>query len=262
MKTSLLIETDGWIIATVLLITMISCSMLGVRVAHVKMKRTLGLASGGKVGDTNYLTGLFFFLLAFTFGMSGSRYDSRRRIVVEEANMIGTALLRADLYSAEERELYKKDFRQYVDARIAYFDAGANFERIAAAQKKSQEISSRIWDRTMRLSTDPKNMHATLLMVSILNQMIDITTTRLAGENARVPESILWMLFALACINSFFSGYSGTLKGTMDWLVEFGFGVLIALVVMFTLDLDRPRRGFVTLDTPHQTMLELRDHFK
>ena len=74
MKTSLLIETDGWIIATILLIAMISCAMLGVRVANRKKKRNLALASGGKVGDTNYLTGLFFFLLAFTFGMSGSRF--------------------------------------------------------------------------------------------------------------------------------------------------------------------------------------------
>ena len=114
----------------------------------------------------------------------------------------------------------------------------------------------------MKLSTDPKYIQATLLMTTALNEMIDINTTRFAGEKAKVPESIVWMLFALACINSFFSGYTGTMKGTLDWLVEIGFCLLISLVILFTLDIDRPRRGFVTLDATTQTIVDLRSNFK
>ena len=39
-------------------------------------------------------------LIAFTFSEAASRFDTRRQLVVEEANAIGTAYLRLDLLSA------------------------------------------------------------------------------------------------------------------------------------------------------------------
>ena len=261
MVTSLLIKTDAWVIAVALFIAMLSSAIIGARIASRKKERFLALGIDKKAAETNFHTGLFFFLLAFTFGMSGTRYDNRRNVIVEEATIIETALLRADLYSPEERLLFRKDFLEYVEARIDYFEARADFEKITDAQERSHEVSKRLWMRATKLSHDPAYLQATLLMCSSLNEMIDITTTRLAGENARVPESILWMLFALACINSFFSGYSSTLKGTLDWLVEAGFCLLITLVVLFILDIDRPRRGLVTLDSVSQNIVDLRRNF-
>ena len=40
---------------------------------------------------------LFAFMLAFTFGMAGSRFEARRQAVLEEANAIGTTYLRTRL---------------------------------------------------------------------------------------------------------------------------------------------------------------------
>ena len=44
------------------------------------------------------LLGLLGLLLAFTFGMASSRYDTRRQLVIEEANDIGTVILRTDFF--------------------------------------------------------------------------------------------------------------------------------------------------------------------
>jgi hypothetical protein len=41
--------------------------------------------------------------------MSSDRYDSRRKIVVEEANCIGTAILRSDLYADSARTQFRND---------------------------------------------------------------------------------------------------------------------------------------------------------
>ena len=40
---------------------------------------------------------LLAFILAFTFGLAGSWFDVRRRLVVDEANAIGTTYLRAGM---------------------------------------------------------------------------------------------------------------------------------------------------------------------
>jgi len=204
---------------------------------------------------------LLFFLLAFTFGMSGSRYDSRRTIVVEEANDIGTAILRSDLYPDTERTLFRKDFKEYVEARIQYYEVGPDVKGILKADSLSQAISARLWKRASDLSKNPANLAATQQMIPAINTMIDVTTSRLAGERAKVPESILIMLFLLALITAFYSGYSEGRKGKIDWLVQTGFCLLVSLVILFTYDLDRPRRGFVNLDGPNQTIIELRKNF-
>jgi Kef-type K+ transport system membrane component KefB len=258
MKTDLLIQTEAWVIALVLFILMIIATMVGKIIGN---KIRSNNKSTQNLTETSGLTALLFFLLAFTFGMSGNRYDSRRTIVVEEANDIGTAILRSDLYPETERVLFRKDFKEYVEARIQYYEVGPNVKGILKADSLSQTISARLWKRASNLSKDPNNLAATQQMIPALNAMIDVATSRLSGEKAKVPESILIMLFLLALITAFYSGYSDGRKGKTDWLVQTGFCLLVSLVILFTYDLDRPRRGFVNLDGPNQTIIELRKSF-
>ena len=259
MNTSLLLKSEAWQIALLLFACMIVFIWFGRMVGN--RVRTYG-SDKDKFSETSGLTGLLFFLLAFTFGMSGSRYDARRQIVVEEANDIGTAILRADLYPDSIRQLFRNDFKAYVEARVSYYEVGADVQGVMDAHTLSQAISERLWIRACSLAKDPANLAATQQMIPALNTMIDVTTSRLAGEKAKVPESILIMLFFIALISAFYGGYTAGRKGSIDWLVEIGFCLLVCLVVLFTLDLDRPRRGFVTMDGPHQTILELREMFE
>jgi protein-S-isoprenylcysteine O-methyltransferase Ste14 len=258
MKTDLLFQIEAWVIALVLFILMIIATLIGKKIGN---KIRLNNKSEKNLTETSGLIGLLFFLLAFTFGMSGSRYDSRRTIIVEEANDIGTAILRSDLYPDTERTLFRKDFKEYVEARIQYYEVGPDVKGILKADSLSQAISARLWKRASDLSKNPANLAATQQMIPALNSMIDVATSRLAGERAKVPESILIMLFLLALITAFYSGYSEGRKGKIDWLVQTGFCLLVSLVILFTYDLDRPRRGFVNLDGPNQTIIELRKNF-
>jgi hypothetical protein len=57
-------------------------------------------------------------LIAFTFSGAASRFDTRRHLVVEEANAIGTAYLRLDLLPASTQTALRESFRQYVEARL------------------------------------------------------------------------------------------------------------------------------------------------
>ena len=52
------------------------------------------------------------FILAFTFGIVTNRYDDRKALVLEEANAIGTAYLRADFLLDTGRSKAKALFRQ------------------------------------------------------------------------------------------------------------------------------------------------------
>ena len=60
------------------------------------------------------LLGLLALLLAFTFGMSASRYDTRRNVMLSEANNIGTVILRCDLYPDSTRTQLRSYLQQYL----------------------------------------------------------------------------------------------------------------------------------------------------
>ncbi len=259
MDADMLNHTEAWIIALLLFILMLFSTYIGKRIGTYIRKKT---DTEEKLPETSALIALLFFLLAFTFGMSGDRYDSRRKVVIEEANIIGTAILRSDLYPDSTKALFRKDFKDYVETRISYYEVGPNVKGILKADSLSQIISSKLWKRATILSKDPSNLAATQQMIPALNDMIDVTTTRLSGEKAKVPQSILVMLFFLSMIIAFYSGYSEGRKGKIDWLVQIGFCVLVSLVILFTLDLDRPRRGFVNLDMPNQSIIDLRKNFE
>lgn len=259
MEKNALIQTEAWVIALLLLLLMLISIFIGVKTGnYIRGIRP----PKEKSTETSALIALLFFLLAFTFGMSGDRYDSRRKIIVEEANDIGTAILRSDLYPDSIRTLFRKDFKDYVEVRIAYYETGPNIKGILKADSLSQVISAKLWKRASDLSKKPSNLAATQQMIPALNTMIDVTTSRLAGEKAKVPQSILIMLFFLSVIIAFYSGYSDGRNGRVDWLVQIGFCLLVSLVILFTLDLDRPRRGFVNLDVPNQTIIDLRKNFE
>lgn len=207
------------------------------------------------------VTGMFSlcaFILVFTFGMSANRYDDRRTIIVTEANNIGTAILRSDLYPDSVRNIFRAEFKNYVEKRIAFFEAGKSMDKMREALKESNESSSKLWQLAADQSRIPSNLVASNQMIPALNGMIDVVTTRNIGLLSKVPPSILIMLFVVSITCSFFAGVA--LKN-IDWLIATGFCFLTAMVIYITLDLDYPRGGFIQLDTSHRAIYELRKMF-
>src|SRR4249920_824522 len=65
--------------------------------------------------------GLLALLVAFTFSGAAARFDTRRQLIVEETNDIGTAYLRLDLLPAAAQPPLRERFRHYVTARLAVY---------------------------------------------------------------------------------------------------------------------------------------------
>ncbi|WP_315814354.1 hypothetical protein [Paraflavitalea speifideaquila] len=55
------------------------------------------------------------------------------------------------------------------------------------------------------------------LMVNALNPMIDSVTTRKASRQATIPDSILFLLFALCLASGFIVGYGSKKQSTGSW---------------------------------------------
>ena len=207
------------------------------------------------------MLGLLALLLAFTFGISNARYDARRDVIIKEANCIGTAVLRADLYPEPFRSDLRRDFHEYVEARIKYYTVGANNDSIESAFRYAQEVSDRLWKKTTVYSkTDTPYIRNTFFLQSV-NDMIDVASERRYIGISHVPISIIWMLLLICMAVSFLLGYG--MKGKKaDILMVVLFALIVSLTIYLILDLDRPREGIITMDAVHQSMIDLRDLFK
>jgi hypothetical protein len=207
------------------------------------------------------LYALLGFILAFTYNMSESRFEKRKAHIVEEANAIGTALLRCDLYEDSTRLELRKNFYQYIQARIHFYEAGRDINELNKAIENTDKLAAKIWGTaTAHAKKYPGNYIVANQSIPSINEMIDMVTTRNAGLQSTVPPIIVIMLLMLCILISLFTGYHFASYKT-DWLVVAGFIITICLVVYITLDLDRPRRGLINMDTAQQHIFNLKKSF-
>jgi hypothetical protein len=101
---------------------------------HEQVKET---PVGAMVGAT---LGLLAFILAFTFGLAAARFDTRRQVLLDEANAIGTTYLRAGTLP-ERRDGIQALLREYVDTRLEALRS----DNIAEGVRQSENIQSQLW---------------------------------------------------------------------------------------------------------------------
>lgn len=256
-----LYQTPAVVISLVLFILMVFINRTGYYFRKRSITKDPDQVSDGLGPVEGSLLGLLALLLSFTFGISASKNDTRRQVIVQEANNIGTAILRCDLYPDSIRKELRTDFRLYVNSRIAYYQAGIDTAALNSSLQQANDVSGRIWKRVMALSQDKDNTLRSQQMIPALNDMMDIVTTRDAERSAHVPESILWMLFLLTLAGSFITGY-GQKDKRFNWIIVSSFALMTSLTIYLILDLDRPRRGIINMEQTHQKIVDLKDILK
>ncbi len=233
---------------------------MGYRFKVRYIKKFPGIEHVGIGPTEGSLLGLTALLLSFTFGMASTKYELRRQHLVSETNEIGKTILRCDLYPDSIRNLLRADLKNYLETRISYFEAGDNENLIKNLLVQSDSISKIIWKQVSKLSHNQGYWPATEQMVPSLNGMIDIVTTREAGRKAMVPHLILVVLSILILVSAFLSGY-GSKNLERNKVLVIAFAVITTLALYLVIDLDRPRQGFVNLDSAEQLLVDLRNNF-
>ena len=142
-----------------------------------------GARAGAGVVD-GAIFALLGLLIAFTFSGAASRFDERRKLIVEEANAIGTAYLRIDLLPAAAQGEMRESFRRYLDARLAAYRALPDLEAANADLARATRLQQEIWTKAVASSAGTPTA---VLVLPALNQMIDITTTRTMAAQTHPP---------------------------------------------------------------------------
>jgi hypothetical protein len=225
----------------------------------------LGRKSGGRGDDDvrNHVGALqaatlllLALLLGFTFAMAVSRFDTRKALVVEEANAIGTTLLRARFLPESQRREVAELLEEYVSVRLAFYQAGIDPQRLQAASDAAARLDTRLWAVAVAVAARAERSVPVGLFIQSLNDLIDDNEKRRVALENHVPESVILLLFIVSCVALGFVAYGCGLTGRRHFVMNAIFAMLIAMVITVIMDIDRPRRGLVTVS--QDSMVRLR----
>jgi len=229
----------------------------GFRLGHWWQKRT----PEEKEGPTGMMVGSIFalmaFLLAITMGMASDRFDTRRGLVLAEANSIGTTYLRAGYLpepaSSQSREL----LREYVPLR----NATEGLEGLAAKLEKSDEILADLWSIAEGLAKNEPGSDVLALYIDSLNETIDMDTNRVtAALYARVPDTVLLLLIVGSALTLGMVGFSAGLTRRRSPITAIVMIIVLGAVITLIIDIDRPQGG--TLTVSQQPIVELQEQLE
>lgn len=257
MGDTLFFQLPTYLLFILIFSFILLANWLGYRFKRRQLEKYPGQVMEGMGSIEGSILGVMSLLLGFTFSLAVSKFEARRHVIVDEANTIGTAILRCDMYPDSIRIPLRKEFKDYIETRIAYYDAGNDEAIMGREIDKSEEISGRIWKKVTFHSMDPEFRIRSQQMIPTLNDMIDIVTTRDSLRISRVPELVLWTLVTLILTAAFLLGsdYKGKKRNIVLLL---GYALAMTLTLNLITELNHPREGFINLDGVEQKINNLR----
>jgi hypothetical protein len=247
--------------AAALFVSMLVCLEIGRRLG-LKRRTRLGDSSGFGTAE-GAIFALFGLLIAFTFSGALERFNSRRMQIAEEANAVGTAYLRVDLLATADQPDVRRQFREYLDARIGVYRALPDLQKALAELQRGNDLQAPLWGRVIA-ATRSADAHpnAAMLMLPALNQMFDITTTRTMAARTHPPDVIYYLLFLLGLGCAIFAGHAMAGDRTWSWLHAVGFAAFVSLATYVITEIEFPRAGLIRVSGFDDVLVQLRDSMK
>lgn len=230
----------------ILLAIMLGFAELGFRLGWRLHKKKDHARKGLIGGIQGAVLGLLGLLLGFTFAMAVQRYDTRRGLVVQEANAIGTTYLRASMLPDAHQAPVKELLRRYVDLRLKYWPLVDDPAKLAESMRLVGEVQAELWKHTTESAKEAPT-DITAKFIEALNQTIDIEAERVAALRAGIPCGVWLLLVMVAAFGCVTTSYGAGAEGARSQLGGVFLPLLITVVIVLIFDISQSRVGLIQI---------------
>lgn len=240
-----------WAIYLLTAIILFAAVELGYRLAR-RMKRDKPEQTDPGIGPVvTACLALLAFVMAFLVNYAVGNFNQRRHLVIQDANVISTAYLRAGYLDEPYRTESRALLSEYLDLRITATDPA----RLQQALARSEQIQNELWKRA-ELVEQEKPTPPTSIYLTALNDLINTQRERVnIAFNQRVPPVIVFGLYLVAFMTLFMVGMQSAYAKNRS-LIGMVFLVLILSIVFYLIiDLDRAQQGLLTVS--QQALIDL-----
>ena len=200
---------------------------------------------GEQEGPTGVIVGsilaLLAFLLAVTMGMAADRFDSRRATVLAEANAIQTTYLRAGYLPEPASGQIRELLREYMPLRIRT----AASDELKTDIRKSEALLGQMWTVAEGVAKTTNQGDLTSTFIESLNDVISLHEARVTAATARVPETLVLLLFIGSVLSLGMVGFGAGLTKRRSLLTSVVLIIALGAVLTIVIDLDRPLEGLI-----------------
>jgi hypothetical protein len=230
-------------------VLLIAASEVGYRLGHRKSAETDDPIRSQLTTVEAAVLGLLALLLGFSFSMSQNRYENSKGLVREEANAIGTTYLRTSMLPEQQGKRIADMLREYVDVRIASYQALDNSPELAAVYGRTDKLHAQIWEEARAVAAMDPHSIITGLFVQSLNEMIDLEGTQRSAIVNRIPTSVFLLIVFVALLAMGIVGYVAGISAKRHMRVVALVAILLATTMTVIGDLHRPRHGMIRVST-------------
>jgi hypothetical protein len=182
--------------------------------------------------------GLLAFMLAFTFGMSSSRFDARKQLVLDEASAVLRAHQRAQLLPEPHKSACMRLLQEYVELRGMTPRSVAEIKPLLV---RSEAIQEGLWKEAAALAERPSP--GLNPFVQSLSELTDLQMKRVrAAVWNRLPLPIVATLYGIAFLGLSAMGYGAGLSGSRTAIPSLLLILTFSAIIVLIVDLERPRQ--------------------
>lgn len=242
--------------ALILVVVLPAVAWLGFAVGRAQRRRLVARneevnLTGGET-TTGAILALLGLLLAFSFAHAMSLAETRKSTLIEEANALGTAFLRADYLPEPGRTELQQALYEYAQTRVLPGGGTRSRDDMLGFLDRSLQVQARLWPITLEATADPFPPPMQAFVAGSVNAVIDSHNSRLRTLQAPVAEISQLMVAVAALIALYLLGNRAALAGRkLSWRT-FVFSALLIVVMLTITDIQRPGEGIARLD---QTVL-------
>jgi hypothetical protein len=251
MLFGILLKQNLFLIGLYILITLLIATEIGYRLGFRRNRSKDGTLSEKQekgVGTiTSAMLALVAFVMAIAISMADTRFDLRRKLVLKEANAIGTASLRAQAVGGHHGQEIMRLLGDYTQHRLDFFGAGEDPKHLKSILEKTEDLKKRIWKHASDMAVVAPNPLTALLLTS-LNQAFDLATEQRWAFAVRVPVNVFKFLHFASLLAVAVMGFHFSLSGNRHFVLSSILLFALTAAILLIVDLDKPRSGEIMIE--------------
>ncbi len=231
----------GLILFAVLLVALETGYRIGVK----QRKKWLDADTGGGTVALSTMFALLGLIMAFTYASGVSRFEARKQAVIEEANALGTAFLRAGLIAEPGGTELKETILAYAKTRVVSRGLVLSHAERVEILKNTLQAQEKLWPTLEKVLMQGKSGAIEVSMVAAMNDILDMHTIRVAAIFDKLPPAVIWMLIFMSAATIAVTGFNAGLSGNISRWRTATLALVVVGVMLMILDYDRPTDGFI-----------------
>jgi hypothetical protein len=171
--------------------------------------------------------------------MSGSRFDTRKQLVLDEASAVLRTYQRAQFLPEPQKSECSRLLREYVGLRIGM--GTRSLSEVQERVMRSEAIQDALWKQATTMADRPGP--SLTIFIQSLSELTDLQMKRVrAAVWNRIPPTIVLTLYAIAFLALTAMGYGAGLSESRTTLPSVMLILTFSAIIVLIVDLERPRQ--------------------